>query len=191
MKTVIIASIILLPVLGMAQSNGYNNPKKCRFETEGTDPFTGEVKKTSDWFFLNGTEQPEVDVQFAQDGDNYFINMALTPQFFPNNYKGYNTPDSRAPNSLQVKFDNGEVVSYDFDSAQSKVSYNYNTYGDGLTRYYPVYKISKEQLEQLTRQNIAKVRVNYNNGYYADTNTSPYSQHQIKVNAGCMLQPGV
>ena len=178
---------MLLPLLGMSQSPVKANYKSA---TESIAPFLGELNKSSDWFFLNGKEQPEVDVQFAQDGCNYFINMAFTPQFFPKNSKGYNKPDLINPNSLQVKFDNGEVVSYDFDSTQSKVSYNYNTYGDGLTRYYPVYKISKQQLEQLTRQNIAKVRVNYNNGYYAITNASPYSQHQVRVNAGSMLHTG-
>jgi len=191
MKTkIIIAFIALLPMLAVAQTSGSFNAKKCKFDIDGTDSFAGNAKKTTTWFFVNGKDQPEMDIQFAQDGDNYFINLAFTPQFYKKNYKGYNQPDTTNPNSLQVKFDNGEVVTYSIQATQSNVFYNYNTYGDGITRYYPVYKISKEQLEQLSKQNIAKVRVNYNNGYYVDTNADIYSQHQVRINAACM-QPGV
>src|ERR1700728_3088305 len=139
MKTkIIIAFIALLPMLAVAQTSGSFNAKKCKFDIDGTDSFAGNAKKTTTWFFVNGKDQPEMDIQFAQDGDNYFINLAFTPQFYKKNYKGYNEPDTTNPNSLQVKFDNGEVVTYSIQATQSNVFYNYNTYGDGITRYYPV-----------------------------------------------------
>jgi len=191
MRTAIATAIILLPLATIAQSNNFTKCIKCKLETEGTDPFTGKERKSTEWFVLSGQEEPLMNAQFVQNGDNYFLNIVFCPQQFPPNYSGFNAPDSTNKNVLQVKFDTGEIVTFNLMATQSQHHNNtgYSYYGNsiGTTSYYPVYAISKEQLQQLALQNIIKIRVYYNNGYFCDTNTDIYSMSTAKKSASCLM----
>src|SRR6185437_13921408 len=112
MKTAIITGILLLPLMTMAQTNNFTKCPKCKLETDGTDPFTGKERKSTEWVALSGQEEPLMNAQFVQNGNNYFLNIAFCPQQFPPYYSGFDTPDSTSKNALQVKFDTGEIITF-------------------------------------------------------------------------------
>jgi len=186
MKT-IIAAILLLPLLAKAQTT--IKPQKCNYEINGIDAFTGKVKKTSQWVNITSESQPIIQMQLIREDDNYFINLALSPQQFNlNTQQGYSKTDPSVGNVFQVKLDNGEILSFNMitqhtlNSTVIVASYSVNYYS-------AVYSISKEQLEQLASNSILKARVYHDNGCYFDLTTiSTTSSDQIKSNALCMLQ---
>ncbi len=190
MKT-IIAAILFLPMLTQAQNT--IKPAKCNYEINGVDAFTGEAKKTSQWFNISGEAQPVIQLQLMQEGDNYFINLALSPyEFSPSRYiqglQGYDMPDSLGGNNLKVKLANGQVLSF---RLLTNHTLNSSIYTSNIitNNYSAIYSISKEQLEQLASQNVTKARVYHDNGYYYELNNiDAPSRDTFKNNAACMLQ---
>ncbi len=192
MKKLIVAIVILLPMALFAQSNSSNKPNNCTYRAEGPDPFTGKQRRYSMWFSISGAEQPIVNAQLEQNGDEYFLRLALCPARFPQNYSGYNSMDSSDKNIIQVKFDTGEIISFDFLENQSQKSsaieyYKYSVV-EAETCYFPVYSVSREQLELLMTKKMTKIRVYYKKGFFCDTNTDVFTIKDINKTAACMLQ---
>ena len=186
MKIVLLIIFALLPILIKAQNGSPAKPLKCTFTTNGIDSFTGKLKKTSEWFSITGKSQPTIQAQFIQEGYNYFIHLIVIPQDFKlHSQEGYNEPDANNGNALMVKLANEEVLTFHFMTKQtySKVAINVTT-----IYYSAVYSINKEQLDLLVWQDVIKLRVYHDQGFYYYISPDTESITALKEKAACMLK---
>ncbi|UTW65420.1 hypothetical protein KFE94_12235 [bacterium SCSIO 12643] len=129
--------------------------KKCKFDFEETDPFSGKVKKGNTSTLVAGMGYSTWYVGWNREGDSFYMGMLVTMQ------GEFNTSINQG-DSLMFKLANGNMVTV-YAKEQSTPVTNVSTASTKpviLSTYRCNYAITKEQLEMLSESVITHVRMN-------------------------------
>lgn len=152
LKLYLAASFALVLFLGAFEAQAQ---KKCKFDFEETDPFSGKTKKSNTSTLVAGMGYDRWLVGWNREGDTFFMGMLATMQ------GEFNTAINQG-DSIMFKLADGNMVVVYAKEVSTPVT-DVSTAGTKpiiLSTYKCNYAISKEQLEMLSASVITHVRMN-------------------------------
>ena len=147
-------------IVGLATVLSFNSvevqaQKKCKFDFEETDPFSGKTKKSNTSTLVAGMGYERWLVGWNREGDSFFMGMVTTLQ------GELNTTINQGDSIMFKLADGNMVVIYakEVSSPVTDVS-TASTTPVILSTYKCNYTITKEELEMLSNSVITHVRMN-------------------------------
>ena len=152
-----ITGIILLSVFLTLNLSEVKAQKKCKFDYEKTDEFTGKIIKgnTTPIDKVTPFSQSSWYLGINREGDEFYISIYIQLSGELNTYleKG---------DSLMFKFDDGEIITV-YANKRSSPETNAGVVGNRLvvvTSYRTNYNITTEEMEKFTKSFVDYIRMN-------------------------------